>query len=84
MDLEVAHQSRLNRETQIRKASNGALGMSAADTERFWTEALLPIGIKCIAALRQTVDILIEIDATYTLTNISFPKTSALSPRRNV
>lgn len=78
MDLEVAHQSRLNREAKIREASNGKLGMSAADTESFWTEALLPTGILCATKLRDTADAIVSIDEHYQLKSLTL-KNSASS-----
>lgn len=65
MDLEVAHQSRLQREARIRAESNGQMGMSAEDTAQFWNEALLPTGVKCVAALRNTADLVLKVDEAY-------------------
>jgi pantothenate kinase len=74
MELEIAHQSRLTREENIRRESAGQLGMSAEDTDRFWNEALLPTGVKCVTRLTTDADIILKVDEHYRIVDVSFPK----------
>lgn len=64
-DLEWAHQSRISRERRIREESGGELGLSAADTETFWQEALLPASREWILPLKEKANLVLEISGEY-------------------
>ena len=70
-DLDWAHQSRISRERRIRTESGGKLGLSEADTETFWQEALLPASREWVLPLKEEADLVLEISGEYEIS--SFP-----------
>lgn len=72
MDLEVAHQCRLDREARIRAESNNTSGMSENETERFWQEALLPTIREWVTPLEQQANLTLSIDGHHRVCGVSY------------
>jgi uridine kinase len=71
MDLELAHQCRLDREAKIRADSNNTRGMSEDETERFWQEALLPTIVEWVTPLERHADLILSIDGHHRICGVS-------------
>ncbi len=71
MDLDLARQSRLNREATIRLESANKMGMTQAQTEAFWREALEPVVKRWIIPLRESADLTMTIGDGHLVTNVS-------------
>lgn len=71
MDLELAHQCRLDREARIRAESNNMRGMSEHETERFWQEALLPTIREWVMPLQRQADLTLTIDGRHRICGVS-------------
>jgi uridine kinase len=71
MDLELAHQCRLDREARIRAESNNTRGMSEHETECFWQEALLPTIREWVMPLEPRADLTLSIDGRHRICGVS-------------
>jgi len=71
MDLELAHECRLDREARIRVESNNTRGMSEHETECFWQEALLPTIMEWVTPLEQRADLTLSIDGSHRICSVS-------------
>jgi uridine kinase len=74
MDLELAHQCRLDREARIRVESNNTRGMSERETECFWQEALLPTITEWVTPLERCADLTLSIDGSHRICGVSSRK----------
>jgi D-glycerate 3-kinase len=70
-DLEIAHQNRLQREATIRAESNGMMGLTEVETERFWQEALLPNITKWVAPLQLRADLTLTMTEHHRICDVS-------------
>jgi pantothenate kinase-related protein Tda10 len=61
---------RLERERQIRIASNGQRGMTADEVERFWREALEPGILQWVMPIRDRSDVVVVFDEHHQLARI--------------
>jgi uridine kinase len=71
MELELAHQCRLEREARIRAESNNTCGMSEHETERFWQEALFPTISEWVTTLERRADLTLTIDGNHRICGVS-------------
>jgi pantothenate kinase-related protein Tda10 len=71
MDLELAHQSRLDREARIRAETNNTMGMTESETEAFWREALLPGVKEWVVPLKGRADLMITVDESHRFSSVS-------------
>lgn len=71
MDLELAHQCRLDREARIRAESKNTRGMSEHETERFWQEALLPTIREWGTPLERHANLTLSIDGHHRICGVS-------------
>lgn len=70
MDLDLARQSRLNREAAIRESAD-KMGMTQAQTEAFWREALEPVAKRWILPLHESADLTLTISEGHRIASVS-------------
>ena len=72
IDLSDAREARLDREAKVRQLG-AKRGMPQSAVERFWDEALLPGTSSWVLPLRNSADLVLELDREHRIQNIRIP-----------